>query len=443
MLSQYRSNLIWCLFLPVILWLTGCRGSQEDPDISMDRKVAVAIHIAPVNSRVNDNNNYFDSEKIKSLRIILVGTDTETSKDTVEFNRYIPVQNGSIPASDFQYDYVWRTKPGSKKFFIIANEESVKNIQLVDSNDSSTGNSADATPSSLTDILNKYETGEPSGDLSQVMNSIYFTPSYEAEEGAIFLPYASIYDNITIEEMDVQNVTMYLVPVATKFIFNFTNKREHSVNVYDLSLSFTNTQNYLFGHVGNSDMTKDLEGESMYWVDWLAKISEDSHNNTGYYPNLNFNEKYGWISNYEIPSGNGGIISEFVALRDNLQIESSQNFGTDEAIPGYLSAGPFYVPESRNFINPNNDNSTPPPAQQTQGYYFSMTLQDTADEQVPVEITNVAIDNLKALFRNTYCIIHIVLTQGEVEVYAEIADWNRRSIQGWVTEGQSTPGLIP
>ena len=423
--------------LPVLLCACSVyENGPQQPAAPDDGMVPLAIHIAAVSTPSGSANDYFDSEKIKSLRIILVGTDNTTSKDTIEFNKLIQVQNGGVPASEFQYDYVWRTKPGSKRFYILANEESVTSISY----DTSGGLSAPSF-SSLGQLLNQYAEGAPAGDLLAVMNSIYFTPNYGNMGGDVYLPYSSMYEDILIGERDVQNVTMYVVPVATKFIFNFTNKRQAAVNVTGITLSYTNTQNYLLGQVGSTDFNKDLEGVSYYWVDWLAQISALSHNFPGNYPNINFNNTYGWIYYYDLPS-ELNTTSVFVAQSDNFVISGSENYGTDDAVPGYNSAGPFYVPESKNFINPEKPNSTPAPGTPpVQSYYFTIEFEDTADGKMPPEVTNVAIENLKALFRNTYCIINIVISQGEVKVYAEIAEWNQKSIQGWVTEGQAPPGL--
>lgn len=439
-----RGNLLWSLCLVMLAALTGCADrSEPDSQLPPDGKVRLAIHIAPVNSRAGETTNYFDSEKIKSLRIIMVGTDPATSVDTVEFNQYMTVQNGNVPADDFYYDYVWRTKPGDKKFYIIANEESVNKVFLESAGSSGSTEPDDNEGSSLTDILNKYVANTLSEDLDQTMNSIYFTPSYtKTESEDIFLPYSSFYGNITIEEKDKQDITMYLVPVATKFVFNFTNGRALPMNVSNISLSYTNTQNFLFGQVASDDQEKKIDEESFYWVDWLAKISELSLDNTDYYPNLAFNEKYGWITNYKIPAGNGGIQSVFVASDEIIEIPACKNFDTEDAEPGFMSVGPFYVPESINFINPNNAGSTNDSSTETnQSFYLTMVFEDTAEGKDAPDFTNVAIANLKALFRNTYCIINIKMGQGPVEVYAEIAEWNTKQIQGWVTEGQAPPGL--
>ena len=75
-------------------------------------------------------------------------------------------------------------------------------------------------------------------------------------------------------------------------------------------------------------------------------------------------------------------------------------------------------------------------------YYLTFNFTDTRDNS-PLELADeyLYIDNLNALFRNTFCIINVRLGQGDVDVYAEIADWNQKSIQGWVNEGQARPGL--
>lgn len=436
------NNLFWNICLPLLL-LTSCIGEDgicPDPDhgISFDGKVQLAIHIAPVNTITANNTDYFNSEKIKSLRIILVSTDTVSSADTIEFNKYIPVSDGGMPVKDFQYDYVWKTKPGKKKFYILANEESVGNYSLLSSGDNDTPGSAVQPDSNLTKLLDGYLEGTVAGNLVETMNSIYFTPKYESTGNNTFLPYSSVYDNIMIEEKDQQRVSMFLVPVATKFIFNFTNARQFPVVVNGISLTYTNTESFLFGHVGSNDSIKTLDGNPFYWVDWLAQISILSQEYPGYYPNIGFNELYGWISDYDLPSDDK-ITSVLIAQGESFTIQGTENYDTDDAVPGTGMAGPFYVPESRNFIDPRSPSSEP---EDYQMYYLTFNFTDTRDNS-PLELADeyLYIDNLNALFRNTFCIINVRLGQGDVDVYAEIADWNQKSIQGWVNEGQARPGL--
>ena len=424
--------LIICIFLQIIVG--SCSSSEPSTTpLPANGPVQLSIHISPVSSRaMNNSGNSESKEMIKSMHIIMIGTDTETGKDTVEFNKFIEVKiPGGIPATDFQYDFLWRTKEGKKTFFMIANEESVSGMSYSDNT------LPVETPTTISDLLGEYQDGQPADNLIKILQGAYFSPGYEASsEGNVFLPYTSVYSIDIAGEKDYMELSMYMIPVAAKFIFNFTNHRDAAVLVEGISLNYVNTSNYLLGNVGEADSIKKIDEKSYYWVDWLAEISQLSWQNSGYYPNMGFNEKYGWITNYSIPKED--YIEEiFVEEGEKFEVGELTENQEDptQPIPGSYIAGPFYVPESRNFLNPETEEST-----DTQTYYLTIIFTDTAEGKDAPEFVNVAISNLQALFRNTFVIINIDMSQGDVEVYAEIADWNYNYIRGWVTEGQN-PGL--
>ena len=385
-------------------------------------KTFLALHISPVN--IGEGNTGTITERIRTLRVIVLAQE----KDSIEYNKLITLEEKGFTASSFSYSMILPTVPGHKKLYFIANEESV-NINEESVNIEGEGK--------LSDWLDKFQPGtDKVVDFETQIKGVYFSPEYTPDEnGNIYLPYTSYYGNLeAIEGAEAKEITAYLVPVATKFIFNFTNSREKTVSVKGISLESINSDNYLFAQVGQIDSCKTFEEETdLYWVDWLAKVSKESQKHLGSSQNGSFNEKYGWISDYEMPSTEANKYV-FVDEKEVLTIPGLTSDGTSD--PQTVTVGPFYVPESKYLLKKDDttDDDAPPSGEQV--YYLTMGLEDTVDGKTAPDFTHVPIPNLRALFRNTYVIINVFMSQGDVKVYAEIQDWNHKKINGWVTEGQ-------
>ena len=414
----------------VLLCMTGlisCIGDGIDDNL-LDGKRLFVIHLDLVSASRSD----VTTEMVNNFRIIMIDEDA----DTIEVNQLVTFDiQGGIPAANFPYDFTCYTNSGYKKFYLLANEDQVPAISYTDGNTS--------LPTNFTELLESFQSGDQNIDeLEAALNSVCFSPRYSADNsGKIYLPYSSFYDNVFVSEIPENGeglrstAEMFLVPVATKFIFNFTNARDYAVEVNGIFLNSINSSNYLLAQVGATDQNKtipDVAG-SFYWVDWLAEVSKLSQQAPGYYPNLNFNEKYGWISDYSLPFETTTNIPTnyiFVGTNESFTVPGVRDSQNGEA--GIYTAGPFYVPESKNFLDPITNTSF-----SYQMYYLTLLLQDTDDtkQALAPDFTDVNIPNLKALFRNTSVIININMEQGDIEVYAEIAPWNHKSINGWVTEG--------
>lgn len=385
----------------------------------------LVLQISPLDSQTTDQ---VPVEKVKTLRIIIINT----AQSVIECNRLIEYLPTTI-ASQLSYTLIWPTYEGKKDIYIIANEESL--------------------PDGFREALAVYNEKDAIDidDFKTQIQDYSFEPKYEIKDNSIYLPYTYYKDNLVANEHEVTNVAAYLVPVATKFIFNFTNKRDAAVQVNSISLEAVNSQNYLFAKVGETDSYKQLlnDDTKYYWVDWLAKVSELSHGYPGASLNQSFNEKYGWITEYDIPKEDKWNTYFFVDSQNSFAVE-----GKDKGTNGgnMVTAGPFYIPESKYIpykeedTNDNNGTTSTDdensPQEQQQEYYLTMEFFDTVEGKTAPEFKDVAIPNLKALFRNTYVIINVNMSQGDVEVYAEIAEWNKKSANGWVVEG-SAPNPNP
>lgn len=423
---------------------TSCNNENPDlPGFEEDRLYTMAINFSTVTTR---DGNTKVLEKIKTFRIIITSMSSNSqeeesddvdgpieSKEIVQLNKLVTEES---LASTFNYYLLWHTDLGTKNFYLFANEESVGELSYSNVSQAKTN---------LTTLLNSFEPGSDASGLKSILTSAYFTPEYETDtSGNIYLPYTSMYEGIEMNE-NYKSLEMYLVPVATKFIFNFVNYRQYPVYIDGISIRSTNTENYLFANVGekNMQMTLPEETSSLYWVDWLAEVSELSHGNYGYTPNQSFNSLYGWIWDYSIPttskvnetyvffkSDNRLLIPGFSDLKNGDGGDEGEEV---EGTPETYTAGPFYVPESKvNSYYPDSSKDE----REYQRYYLTIGLKDSVTENKDVpEFNDVEIENLNALFRNTCVIINLVMRQGDVEIYAEITPWIVKKVNGWVTEG--------
>ena len=471
-----------------LLGLCSCIHDNFGPSSCGDESLFV-LHVAPVSTR-GQRAGTAVPETINELRVIAIGRGAD-GKGVIEINRHVFFDETA--ASEFGYAFTWRAEAGKKDFYIIANESSVGQVSY------SPDITATGLPTSLTEFLDRYPalTGADlhlSEDNASVPNStvdhngslpggvpdagtvaaaqgsaeefctliqaVYFAPDLRPkrveEQEVMRLPYSSCYKDVELQDGVTVARTMYLVPVATKIAFNFVNYRRNEVEINNIAFSAVNSENFLLAHVGEGDCNKTFgqAGEegygTYYWVDWLAKVSEASHadGSLGEIPGLN--NKYGWISDYEIPAGNQPTVIRLVGTDSLAGDGGNGEAGGGETttilprVPAYAEAtgtpgskllGPYYLPESRNDITQTDtENQTVT----EQIYYLTLGLHDTKhnshDSDPP--FNNKIVQNLKALFRNTYLLITIhMYAEESVDVYAEIKDWNYKRANGWVIEG--------
>ena len=421
------------------------RYDELDPDNYIpDGKTAMFFNIHLLATRETTGIQ----EKVKSLRVIVL------NKDSIECNTFIDFGNKIYNASDFEYNFRWLTKPGTKQILVFANEESVSEINYKIPDPLPEGSIEilpEAFPNQLSDLLNMYR---PDSDYEQALNSqelltildyVAFQPEYTIpDDSTIFLPYSTSYPDIEVGKATTKPIDIHLVPVATKFIFKFVNYRQNRVKINGISMSSANQSNYLMGQPSQDELTKDFNDTEYYWVDWLAKISCLSWGYPGFTENENFNGEVGWIEVFEMPDLQDAHIFTFIAE------DSDQCFTIDEATekvvdqetiktPGCHTTNVYYLPESRNLVHINSDDEGQ--QEDSQIYYLTILLEDMGQTTAP-PFRDVEIPNLKSLFRNTYVRIELVMREGDIELYAEIADWNHKTANGWVNEGNAPDDLF-
>ena len=417
----------------VVSAVTSCIYEYEnEPAKPEGVSLKISLDVSPLTMSGSDIGN--DHEKVQSIRIIML------SDGRLEVNERTTLN--SVLASQLKKSYRFNTVPGEKEFYIIANEESVSDYSF----ESGSGVNVD-TSRDFSELLTSFKP-EAEGNtangkaLKAVLENLYFEPTFSQNQNDdIYLPYTAHYSGYRIEDEDqtyLQDpVRMYLVPVATKFIFTFVNYRPNEVQINEVTVNDKNDSHFLMGHVLESH--KYFGSDYLYWVDWLARVSEESHNHIEPGDNEDFNKDFGWINNYEIPTESNTSPMQFVRPVDGesvaaaTPIEGKEN----EYTPKTTVLGPFYVPESWNeysyYDNKLEDWVT------EQRYYLTLGLHDVKSEPgKDPGFDKVEIGNLRALFRNTCMLIKVIFYEGKVEIYAEMSDWNHSYAQGYVITTKPT-----
>lgn len=445
------------------LILTAC-GNKEDDIIDgpltadTQSKPMVTLHIQPVTTRQNSGKVV---EKVKSLRIIMLNQIDD--KEYVEFNKYIDfsgitadpdVSSSGDEAAAFNYIFSRVSVPGKKKFYLIANEESVESLSFADE---------ETTPDwvqgsiSLTQLLDHYKEEYIPGyenmhqfennhsevttalgkQFEEVMNSVYFMPEYTVNsKNEVFLPYSAYYGDYELKETTEAdgsvayrtiNAEMYLVPIATKFDFKIINYRKNPVQIDNIEVQSINKSSFLNAQLASSELYRD---NGKWWIDWLAECSRLSQNS----PDLpTFNDLWGWVSGFDIPLDDKSDFTVKILNEDNEYWEVKEL--VDISDPDILNLGPYYFPESKNLVEKQilNTETNQFETKLVETYYVNFTMHDLKIDR-PFDSGLMEIVNLKSMFRATHITIYVNLRQSEVEIYAEMAPWNLIEFKGYVQE---------
>ena len=339
-----------------------------------------------------------ERELIHSLRIILVNAEGE-----VEYNYKKSFDN---PVSSYEFNVL--TTAGNKNFYFIANEENINCLN------------ADETTTPLSTILSGYLPGlENATSFEDKVKNLYFDRTY-FENDNNYIPLSSQY-NVTLLPGDHkdENLEFYLVRTATKYTVHFENSRTESLEIKDLYIQQLESQMYLMPHVGEKQQT--ISG--MPWIDWLRMVSDESNEPEANQGDVNFNTKYGWITDYQVPSNKP--FNFYLINNGSETIPGKQTESGGTPVPGTIpDLGPFYSTEGFNLI--------PGDATGAQQYTLFINLHDNGENK---DIRDSRIlPNLGALFRNTHVIINVTFDESWMHVYAQIESWKEDEAYGSVTE---------
>lgn len=370
-------------------------------------------------------------EIVKSLRVIIIDENGR-----LDVNDRIPLTAGT--AKGFGYRYIRNLNAGDKHIYLIANEESVSKVMLTGDTEAL----ADVPLTSLTAMLDYFKADAADADdgtnltgstFEDVLNRVYFANDYEITAGnTIALPYSACYE-LRLEDRTLTQTEqpMYLVPVAAKFDFVFTNYRRYDAYIDDVIISSVNSHNYLNAQLdGEEKHRKTADAVNVWWIDWLearARGSQSAADANAY------NEAWGWISRYWMPVANEPM-RDVHLNPDNKEWRMDKL--TDNSNPSRLNMGPFYVPESINIPAPTDGSGTSGAAGTgaSQCYWLTFMVHDTMTEVTT--LPGYEIDTLKALFRATHVIIYVELYESEAAIYAEIVPWDKHSFLGYVQQDE-------
>lgn len=449
------------------LMLNSCSERSAEPDDDAQQpqiwneSPVVMFHIRTLGSGREASSGTV-REMIKTLRIIMIHQSGNETR--IEANRLIDTH-----MSDDQFSYIFqkRTVAGKKRFYLIANEESVKSVSLTDGSFPAGMQNPD-----LSTFLNYFQPDMPADDnggtvpaknytaaeFEALLGSLYFEgePSYAIADGRIFLPYSAYYSGFEVKEndkkVDCTGSPMYLVPAATKFCFKFINERTaEDVAIDYLTIKSVHRSNYLMAKLEEQELTKVIEGEEYYWIDWLRRVAEESQDNIAPDDNVDLNGSYGWIKDFEVPVP--GDVGEHAFIPDGPADDpGTPNIKSTSLIlpvaresDGRITStttvfGPLYLPESRNIVEEEIEEADGSRKTQTLEKYTLKIKMRNAGAAVgstslaDVKEAETEISNLKSLFRNTSVLITITLREGGVNIYAEPVLWNKKVFFGYVKD---------
>lgn len=487
--------------------LAGCRHDElsYDEDISGDGREMprVTLNVMPIALGKTSDNVV---EMIGSLRVIMLNEVTTQNEDGttstesyVEYNEYFnfkgEISEGGMfsgpgeVASTFRFILTRNSVPGKKKFYLIANENMVSDVKFQLPTGETLPDGIEEGMS-LHDFLENYgadfienleyplgseipEEGEPKGaEFEKLVNCLYYTPVFTQEQqtmgdgskrNVIFLPYSSYYTyslatQSSIDSGEAEGAVnildgkMYLVPAATKFRFQLQNYRRNKVVVSSFKIAGMAKDIFLFAQVGNKDLNKTYgDRKNLWWVDWLALVSDAS---TGYSDpdeNLGFSTTYGWINDYEIPAG--AIDQSQSDVMDNATRDGVVEFVEDpkaapwevpantsekpvQGPPGILTTGYYYLPESRYMVDfpIYDDNGEAAGSESLQAYYLKIAMTSGEFQELKA-VKDTQIGNLGSMFRNTNTYITIKLRDAlDVGAYAQLEPWDESHTNGTVLE---------
>lgn len=434
---QLKNKIIWgCL----ALIMGACTTREPEQEIKSEAdEFRVNLHINTLASDISSPSEV--KEKIRSLRIIML------SDGFIEYNSLIDFSEGDAENGDgkdvgvFNYLFSRATVAGNKKFYLIANEESVDKVFFEGYEDGDLPEGIEKGMS-LSSLLNRftrdklpaqgtlgYSNSGSGTEFEEIINSVVFQPDYTETNKSVYLPYTAFYDGIKAgnnPEITIRR-DMYLVPVATKFTFNFYNYRQREAEVKEIRLKPLDTSSYLMAQLDNADQTKLLDDDSYYWIDWLEKVARGSKFATDL---SEYNERVGWIENYYIPENSEPVARIITSDGSDWTIEKL----TDKDNPTPLTVVKYY-PESRNIESKTVFNEATGKFEQRemQAYYVEFSVKEQREEETYVT-DFLEIESVKALFRATHVIIGVDLYESLVEVYCEIAPWRTSNFKGYVQQ---------
>lgn len=331
-------------------------------------------------------------ELMHTLRVVVLD-----AAGNVEINDYSDFGN-SPQLESFR---LYSVKPAEQKtFYLFANEESVPGLHAK---------------------LSAYTDG-------QAFDRTGIDATTFSVDDSKPLPMSSVYSFMAPEPGIYIEKDMYLVRAATKISFRFVNYRTSKITVSSIDINAIASEMYLMPHVFGADLEKTFDTETLPWIEWLKKVSDESRDNLDY-PNITdpeLTQKRGWIKYYNIPSAATHASRELSMGENGIELPAYAVDGAPVEFLKPVVTDEFYMNESRY-------NSEAGGTQQyTMKFHLTEYEHIDGDSQnpvfaakgTPVESQIIKFDNLEALFRNTHVLVDVEIRSKitvQVIPYSEVA----------------------
>lgn len=316
-------------------------------------------------------NPVLQNESMRSLRIIILSSDGAVeSNEYINFDTYLD-----------HYSHISEVKyEAHKRIYFVANEESVASI-LSD-------NSSYPLSGSLHAFLESVTVGDK--DFEEKINAIHYAPDFTND-----ITLSAMYDvDIPADKRYIEK-DFWLVRVATKFSFVFENHRLYDdIQVDYFEISTVADRNFLMPRFSNGT-TPTFPGYPT-WIDWLRDISIFSQID----PNNPTSDVSGWLTAYDIPSAAHQVVLSWPVT-----------FGLPKyanGTPGTHKISNVYAPESKRLRETGNM------IRYEQQYFLHVVCNNGT------KTFDVALPNLRALFRNTHVVVEVTFTDGDFQIVPKI-----------------------
>lgn len=268
-----------------------------DGDLYLKLNVAVAENNNALLTRVVDGyeNPMYETEKLQTLRVIIVQKGGEGKNDYVCYNNYYDFRN-SLRDDNLRYKVDFST---NYRIYLIGNEGGLKNLNI---NIESDEEDSDPINTLLTKKLDKGNT-YVDGTLENLVISaavsqdyIYYIIDNETSSSdKVNIPMTEIYDVETIErpQTNQENVKvemtkdMFLTRAATKFSFTFkrgtgfeTDNGENLPTIKAIKITGLSPQEYLFPTETEYNPPKGTASLNKYGGREITKFKVPTEGNT-------------------------------------------------------------------------------------------------------------------------------------------------------------------
>lgn len=396
-----------------------------------DNSIFLTFHTAVAGASTRADGDAAADEAIRQLLVVIVSEEPDTpegmegeaetdattgTKWVVEHNRLVKGASIGLPLTD---GYTFKVKAGCRKrIYLIANYTGLKDT--------------DGSPLDFTNeaFIPESTTGRAEVDdyVFAVGNDVY---AYAPETHGI--PMTAMYEIKIPERKEIKgdeyelSEKLYIVRAATKMTFNFIHTGSVRNNITIKRIEINNIaegKTFLMPHVNKNNSNQywvadtdrktsvplPIEGESTGtdkdWIAWMIQEVDKTKDDKNI-------EQYQWLTDYEVPEGtqHTAFIHEW---EEGFPVASVSEESTKT----------FYLPESRNFTEEDNNDLL------LQKYELTLTTSEEFGEQndpiIEERVYNTTLPQLASLFRNTHAKVNVTFKDYDLKVevalvpYAEV-----------------------